>query len=631
MKASRHRPIRYAALLAAIALLLAACGTLELGVQPAATEFPTAESVGIEPSPTVASEDAGTPPAPLPTSRPTGPQPTPIPPPVTTVAVTPDGDVWFSFAKRTLPPSGGSGVKRLHGEEITQLSAADGLPHDKVHVLKVAPDGTLWAGGGCNVARFDGMNWERLDDVCTHIYAAVDLAFEPDGALWIAGPFKLLRYDGQSWTIYERMARSLAVAADGALWLSGWEGRIDSDYVGHFDGTTWTTHNTVELFDEAVAKIVVTPDGLLWGATTYHGVVRFDGEAWQEYTTADGLPSNRIVDIAVAPDGGVWALTDRGLARLGGDRWLEVDGSPPWATVMAFAPDSSIWFGTATGVVRFAADAGQATSTPAPPATPTSPQVLAFEATPARIDPGDTVTLTWQALGDKAMICPSSRFVLFSSDDCRQVPTSGATSFTVPQEAAGFGFIDFLLTVEDKESSTPAVGQVSVPLKCDRTWFFSDEPQAGVCPREPIESYAAAQHFERGTMIWIERLGRYVILITAPLYEDAQRKQVDLINDPLQSIRDTSADIHPPHGVYAPVSGFGLVWRGDVRNSPGYRESLGWALEPEFGYDAIFQCDDARPSGGQTWETCYLKGPQDEIIVLHPLGGWYLLDEPEQP
>ncbi|NIO68455.1 MAG: hypothetical protein GTN71_05260 [Anaerolineae bacterium] len=128
-------------------------------------------------------------------------------------------------------------------------------------------------------------------------------------------------------------------------------------------------------------------------------------------------------------------------------------------------------------------------------------------------------------------------------------------------------------------------------------------------------------------MIWLEQLGRYIILDETLLQEQDVRKQVHYVHDPLEIIRDTSTEIHPPEGFYAPESGFGLVWRGDVSNSPGYRESLGWALAPEFGYEAIFQCDDALPSGGRSWQTCYLKGPDDEVIVFHPLGGWYLLSE----
>jgi hypothetical protein len=267
-------------------------------------------------------------------------------------------------------------------------------------------------------------------------------------------------------------------------------------------------------------------------------------------------------------------------------------------------------------------------NTPSPTETPANPQILSFEVTPTWIDPGDTITLTWEARGDRATICPSARFALFTSDDCQPVPLSGTTTFTIPPEAAGFHFIDFLLNVETHGSSPPeVVGQVSVALKCHTTWFFSDEPQAGVCPTEPTRSYAAAQRFERGTMIWLEQLGRYIILDETLLHGQDARKQVHYVHDPLEIVRDTSAEINPPEGFYGPESGFGLVWRGDVSNSPGYRETLGWALAPEFGYEAILQCDDALPSGGRSWQTCYLKGPDDEIVVFHPLGGWYLLSE----
>jgi hypothetical protein len=126
-------------------------------------------------------------------------------------------------------------------------------------------------------------------------------------------------------------------------------------------------------------------------------------------------------------------------------------------------------------------------------------------------------------------------------------------------------------------------------------------------------------------MIWLEEPGRYYILEGAPLFEGAERRRVEIIDDPLEMVRDTSSEVQAPPGLYAPVSGFGLVWRGDVAGSPGYRERLGWALEPEFGYEAVLQCDDALPSGGRSWQTCYLQGPDGDIFALHPLGGWYLL------
>jgi hypothetical protein len=254
------------------------------------------------------------------------------------------------------------------------------------------------------------------------------------------------------------------------------------------------------------------------------------------------------------------------------------------------------------------------------------PAIASFAVAPTEVDPGDVVALSWEASGARALarICPSARFVLFTPDDCWQVPLSGTATFTIPVETGGNRFVDFLLTVDAEGASEPVVWQTSVALKCDRTWFFSDEPQAGICPREPVRSRAAAQRFERGTMIWIEQPGRYVILEEALVHGDDRRKRVTYAQEPLQVDRDTSSGVVAPDGLYAPVGGFGLVWRGDVAGSSGYRDRLGWALAPAFAYDAVFQCDDALPSGGRSWQTCYLRGPDARVFVLDPLERWHL-------
>ena len=200
-------------------------------------------------------------------------------------------------------------------------------------------------------------------------------------------------------------------------------------------------------------------------------------------------------------------------------------------------------------------------------------------------------------------------------------------SFTIPAAADNLQYVDFLLTLETNDGSATQTSQVSVALKCERGWFFPSGPQAGICPLEPISSSAAAQYFMNGRMVWIEQLGRYFIFNDRPLFEADVRKQVTVILDPLDVVRDTSGEVNPPEELYAPESGFGLVWRGDVRNSPGFRKSLGWALAPEVGYEAIYQCDDAVPSGGRSWQTCYLNLPDGAVVVLHPLGGWHWLGE----
>jgi hypothetical protein len=243
------------------------------------------------------------------------------------------------------------------------------------------------------------------------------------------------------------------------------------------------------------------------------------------------------------------------------------------------------------------------------------------------VDPGDEVVLAWEAVGERAILCPSARFVLFTRDDCRLISPKGRITYTIPLEATGFQFIHFSLTAQAEGVPGSSPWQVSVALKCRLKWFFSEEPQAGICPTEPIELAAVAQRFERGTMIWLEALGRYYVLDPALVHEQDVRKRLGVFLDPLEAVQDTFSEVSPPEGFYAPAGGLGLVWRGDLGDSAGYREALGWALAPEFGYDAILQCDNALPSGGRSWRTCYLEGPESEVVVLHPLGGWYLLGE----
>lgn len=99
------------------------------------------------------------------------------------------------------------------------------------------------------------------------------------------------------------------------------------------DGYVATTFPAVGYLGD----LTVAVDGTLWVAP---GVSSFDGETWTTYTT-EGLPGGYAQTVEVAPDGTVWAGTQRGLARLDGETWRIV--SPPVEIFdLAFAPDGSV-------------------------------------------------------------------------------------------------------------------------------------------------------------------------------------------------------------------------------------------------------------------------------------------------
>jgi hypothetical protein len=68
------------------------------------------------------------------------------------------------------------------------------------------------------------------------------------------------------------------------------------------------------------------------------------------YSIAEGygLPFDQIIDLAVAPDAALWAITAGGIGYFGGRGWKSVgfDRSLGAVKAMAFAPDGSIWLGT---------------------------------------------------------------------------------------------------------------------------------------------------------------------------------------------------------------------------------------------------------------------------------------------
>lgn len=254
-----------------------------------------------------------------------------------------------------------------------------------------------------------------------------------------------------------------------------------------------------------------------------------------------------------------------------------------------------------------------ATRTPTPTPT-TGPQVLFFHVAPTTtINLGDSLTMSWQASGQKVEICPISGPGPVESR-CREVGLAGSTQF-VTDEAA-MAYTGFGLRVTAGGSFTWSLVNVHLQCRNMRPWFFDNPPEQ--CPAAAAdESYAAGQYFEHGLMVWVEDADDFYVFYQG---EDAQGFQTfDWVSD----IRlkpgaspDNRVGETPPPGLLEPVSGFGMVWRGEVEDvRSDVRQRLGWATETEFGFTAAYQCQT--PSYPRMW-SCFLRGPRGEILYLRP-------------
>ena len=251
--------------------------------------------------------------------------------------------------------------------------------------------------------------------------------------------------------------------------------------------------------------------------------------------------------------------------------------------------------------------------TPAPTATTTPAYTLIeyFTATPQTINPGDSITLAWSAQGDSATLYtvqPGGPLGQFWD-----VPLTG--SRVMPTSSSVRNQVSFMLAVQQGGQTETA--SVSVTVNCPDTWFFANPPSE--CPQSSaLISLGAAQRFEGGLMIWIQSSGAIYIL-----YSGGGSPAWDYTPDPWRSgMPESDPAIVPPEGLYQPVRGFGMVWRGEG-SSLNVRSRLGWALAPEFSFNTAYQCNSA-----PRYVTCYLLGP-DGVIVLKPeRSGWYLWTGP---
>lgn len=322
--------------------------------------------------------------------------------PLTSVVVD-DGAVWVGGASGHPPLPGpvvgrgqpGVAVSRFDGERWETWTGADGVPDGHSVSLAVGPDGTVWAAttglppgvdkaGRGGVARFDGSEWEAVDDGLDHDgVPAISVA--DDGTVWAIvvdedetesgqGPVPeqdggVARFDGQQWDswietgpVADRVPHSLAVDEDGDAWvgLRDTPGVSESaprsaGGVARFDGDDWERFTTDDGLSESRVHAVTVGESVVWAATT-HSLLRFDGQRWVEQDITDQF--GRSMESLVVDRGTVWVATHTGLARFDGQRWATVgfDELPVRHIEAIAAGDEALWLATPRGLARFDRD-----------------------------------------------------------------------------------------------------------------------------------------------------------------------------------------------------------------------------------------------------------------------------------
>ncbi len=278
-------------------------------------------------------------------------------PGIGSIAVSSTGTVWVSTKQ--------DGVLAFDGE-WHHFGVDDGLPSDIAGNVAVAPDGTVWVGGGgfidrscCDPAVFDSPAGGvlRYRDGTWAVYTTADglldnrgsVTVGPSGAVWVVHdplpssfyeesgielPDGISRFDGTGWRAYPKAdGRGVgAVSADGTLWLPSSQGVVG------FDGTdtTWLVVGpeavppvapagdamrlepvevlTLAAHPSGMSAVAWSPDGthLATGSSTTEGNRQAEWsrdtvKVW-DTTTGDGVllleqMDARVAEMSYTPDG----------------------------------------------------------------------------------------------------------------------------------------------------------------------------------------------------------------------------------------------------------------------------------------------------------------------------------------
>lgn len=212
-----------------------------------------------------------------------------------------------------------------------------------------------------------------------------------------------------------------------------------------------------------------------------------------------------------------------------------------------------------------------------------APNVLTFTLNRQEAAKGETVVATYQ-LDRPARRVTLTALTIHGAPVGFRLPQQtrstssrkvGVISFTVPAQAGALSPLVLALNVDGQLRGTQRL-----ILTCDHPWFFT--PRVESCPFAPVQATPAAfQRFEHGAMIWLAATDSVYVLYDEPRFGDAALLE-SYSDEFVEGNAEPTLSAAPPAGKFAPVRGFGLVWR----TRENVRSSLGWARAPEQGYTA---------------------------------------------
>lgn len=238
------------------------------------------------------------------------------------IAVTAAGEVWAGTDV---------GVSVFDGTDYTTYTTADGLGDDQVNNIKQASNGDIWIGTINGATRYSSGTFTAFGSPDIPFGGVEYIAFADNGDVWLGGGLGgIIIYDGSSFSsittadgLISNKIRSIAFDGDGNKWIGTAQGIsvLDASDMHVGDHTRPFILPAPDTLNP-VTDIVIDTEGTVWAGiyvdylVTEGGVAAFDGAAWSQYESTDGLAGPNVRRMVVDANDDVWVTTSTGLTRI---------------------------------------------------------------------------------------------------------------------------------------------------------------------------------------------------------------------------------------------------------------------------------------------------------------------------
>lgn len=267
-----------------------------------------------------------------------------------------NGDIWFAFENE--------GVGRVSGNLYTTFSTANGLLNNQTNTIGVDGAGHVWVSHGNSpfdpnrgLSRLIGSTWITYNlDQGVPVCCVESMAFNSsNGDQWF-GHFGATVLSSGVWSTYGTgpfgdSLTGVDIGNSNQVWFGQWRRGA-----GNLVGTRWSYPSTYDgLGGYTVKDVAIDSLNQAWitlktsSGTQDKGLNRFDGQNWFYYTQANSnLPSDTIKDIYPNNSNGTtWFATSQGAAQWTGSAFTTfttADGLPTNKVVSVAADGNDVWF-----------------------------------------------------------------------------------------------------------------------------------------------------------------------------------------------------------------------------------------------------------------------------------------------